>query len=298
MEARGTQHNEASFAPTPRAFAWFNLNLLNYCFYVLLILVFVLVANPLDKLLILLAFAAAWLVSYLSFLARLLTLNGMRSAVLIGTLTLGLGGIEYTSYLLFFFLSSNIAGFIFSKPGADGHRPLVERRSADQVWANSFWFISGLVLFFIFGYWSLAVAAIAAAATATADTWATVVGSSAKSGKAHLITTFKEVPQGTDGAVSLKGTLGGVFAALLFAVISYQFQSALALQVAVIVFFSGFLGCLFDSYFGAYFQHGGRKLRFLGVEIQPGNHLVNFMATGSSALLAFTLYNILIYALV
>ncbi|MCC5933790.1 MAG: DUF92 domain-containing protein [Candidatus Cyclonatronum sp.] len=291
-------HIQATNGTAVRSFAWFNINLLNYCFYVLLILVFVVVANPLDKLLILLAFAAAWLISYLSFLMRLLSLDGMRAAVLIGTLTLGLGGVEYTAYLLFFFVSSNIAGFIFSKPAADGNRPLVERRTAEQVWANSFWFISGLVVFFISGYWSFAVAAAAAAATATSDTWATVIGSSAKAEKVNLITTFKKVPKGTDGGISFKGTMGGFIAALLFGLLSFQFQSALGLQVAAIVFISGFSGCLFDSYFGAYFQHGSRKLRFLGVVIQPGNHLVNFMATGSSALLAFTLYNILIYALV
>lgn len=288
----------ASYAPIQRGFAWFNINLLNYCFYVLLILVFVLVANPLDKLLILLALGAAWLVSYISFLMRLLTLDGMRASVLVGTLTLGLGGLEYTSYLIFFFVSSNITGFIFSKPAENGLRPLVERRTAEQVWANSFWFITGLILFFITGYWSVAVGAIAAAATATSDTWATVVGSSSKATDAILITNRKKVPKGTDGAISLKGTAGGLMAALLFAVLAFQFQSALALQVAAIVFISGFSGCLFDSYFGAFFQHGRRKLHLPGVVIQPGNHLVNFMATGSSALLAFTLYNILIYALV
>ncbi|AXJ02126.1 TIGR00297 family protein [Cyclonatronum proteinivorum] len=290
--------NQLTYAAGQRMFAWFNLNLLNYCFYVLLILIFVLVASPVDKLLILLALGAAWIVSYFSFLLRLLSLDGMRSAVLVGTITLGLGGIEYTAYLLFFFVSSNIAGFIFSKPNLESRHPLVERRSAEQVWANSFWFITGLLLFYITGYWSLAIAGIAASATATADTWATVAGSAAKSDKAKLITTFESVPKGTDGGISLKGTLGGLFAAILFAVLSYQFQGALALQIAAIIFISGFLGCLFDSYFGAYFQHGARSPRISGVAIQPGNNLVNFMATGCSALLAFTLYNILIYALV
>ena len=35
--------------------------------------------------------------------------------------------------------------------------------------------------------------------------------------RAYLITTFKEVPRGTEGAVSLEGTAAGMLAALGFA---------------------------------------------------------------------------------
>ena len=42
--------------------------------------------------------------------------------------------------------------------------------------------------------------------------------------RAYLITTLKEVPRGTEGAVSLEGTAAGIAAAALFSGIAFALQ--------------------------------------------------------------------------
>ncbi len=278
---------------------FFNLRLLNYGFYLFLIVVFVLVAGPLDKFFILLALLASILASYAAFILRLLSLDGMRTAVVVGSITLGVGGLEYAVYLLFFFFSSNLLGLLFQgdEPGP-ASTGLVERRTSDQVWANSFWFVLFLMLFYITGYWSFAAASAAAVAVATSDTWATIIGTSSPSAHVRLVYPLKKVPKGTDGGVSVRGLAGGLVGAVSVGLLVWWFQGGYGFQTALIVAVSGFSGCLIDSYFGALFQHASKSISFFGFTIRPGNHLVNFMAAGAGALLAMILYNIFIYALV
>ncbi len=279
---------------------FFNLRLLNYSFYLFLIVVFVVIAGPLDKVFILLALLASILASYAAFVLRLLSLDGMRTAVIVGTISLGVGGLEYAVYLLFFFFSSNLLGLLVS--GDDGIHPassgLVERRTAEQVWSNSFWFVLFLMLFYTTGYWSFAAASAAAVAVATSDTWATITGSSSTLQNVRLISTGERVAKGTDGGITLRGVVGGVAGALAIAILVWWFHSAYAVPMALIVAASGFSGCLIDSYFGARFQYASGSFTFFGYTIRPGNHLVNFMATGAGALIAMILYNIYFYALV
>ncbi len=84
------------------------------------------------------------------------------------------------------------------------------RRGAKHAWANA----GAPVLFALLAAgtgdpapWVLALAA--ALATATADTLGSEIGQ-AFGRRTFLVTTFRPVPRGTDGAVSLEGTLAGI----------------------------------------------------------------------------------------
>ncbi|MFW6348657.1 MAG: DUF92 domain-containing protein, partial [Cyclonatronaceae bacterium] len=247
-----------------------------------------------DKIPLVIAFIAAFSFSYIAFFMRWLTLDGMQSAVVVGTITLGLGGAAFTSYLLLFFLSSNLLGLIV-RPKAKAAVEVSERRTANQVWANAFWFCLFLILFEITGFWACAAASVAAMAVAIADTWATVIGSSSRKKWIRLISSGEQVPQGTDGAVSLPGTLGALAGAGLMAGLSIFFQTSYGLFFAAVVGISGFSGCMIDSYFGARFQYFKKHLSLFGFRLMPQNDLVNFMATGAGALMALFLYYFLFY---
>lgn len=271
-----------------------NIRLLNYLFYFFLILYFVLSAGPFDKIQLLVAFLASSLFSYIAFIMRWLTLDGMRAAAVVGTLTLGLGGAAFTSYLLLFFMSSNLLGMLL-KPDTEEAIEVSERRTAQQVWANAFWFCLFLIGFQLTGLWAFAAGSVAAMAVAMADTWATVIGSTSRKEQLRLIYPSLQVPRGTDGAISLPGTLGALAGAGLMAGLSMFFQTSYGLLFAFVTAISGFSGCLIDSYFGARFQYLKKQFTFFGLRLMPENNLVNFMATGAGALFAFFLYHLLFY---
>jgi uncharacterized protein (TIGR00297 family) len=71
-------------------------------------------------------------------------------------------------------------------------------------------------------YWVglLTLAYVASMATKLSDTCASEVGK-AYGKTTYLITTFRSVPKGTEGAVSLEGTIAGVVGSLLLAAIGY-----------------------------------------------------------------------------
>ena len=107
---------------------------------------------------------------------------------------------------------------------------------------------------------------IAALAEAAADTVSSEVGQ-AIGGPAWLITTFRRVPAGKDGGVSVAGTLAGVAAAGVV-VMAGSLHHALWPHKGV-VFAAACAGLVFDSVLGATVEEWGWL----------GNDLVNFSAT-------------------
>jgi uncharacterized protein (TIGR00297 family) len=114
----------------------------------------------------------------------------------------------------------------------------------------------------------------AAFATAAADTASSEIGQ-LLGRRTFLITTFRPVPRGTEGAVSLEGTLAGIFASLLVAALGasvglYGWSGVVPVVVAA------FIGTTFESVVGAALE----KRQLLD------NEALNFLNTLVGALVA------------
>ncbi|MFP4116116.1 MAG: DUF92 domain-containing protein [Candidatus Aenigmatarchaeota archaeon] len=109
-----------------------------------------------------------------------------------------------------------------------------------------------------------------AVSTAMADTLASEIG--VTSDKAWLITTRERVVPGTEGAISLLGTLSSLLGSGTIAILSYFIFGVNPLAT----FLAGFLGCQIDSILGALFERDGSLTK----------SQVNLIATFSGGLLA------------
>ena len=122
------------------------------------------------------------------------------------------------------------------------------------------------------------VLALAALAEAAADTGSSEIGM-AFPGKTILITTLKPVSPGTDGGVSLFGTVAAVLGAAavaIVAVVSHMVPAAAAIPIIT----AGFLGTLVDSFLGSVFERRGKL----------DNDLVNLFSTAATVGIAWLLF--------
>jgi uncharacterized protein (TIGR00297 family) len=99
--------------------------------------------------------------------------------------------------------------------------------------------------------------AVAVLCEAAADTCASEVGK-AFGGKTRLITTWREVPPGTDGAVSWAGLASGFAAAVAVSVLADYIGVFPSISDDVLIApMAGFGACLLDSVLGATMQRRG-----------------------------------------
>jgi uncharacterized protein (TIGR00297 family) len=119
-----------------------------------------------------------------------------------------------------------------------------------------------------------ALAFAGAFATAAADTASSEIGQ-LLGRRTFLITTFRPVPRGTEGAVSLEGTLAGVFASLLIAALGAALGLFSWKGVPAVVL-AAFVGTTFESLVGAALE----KRQLLD------NEALNFLNTLVGALVA------------
>jgi uncharacterized protein (TIGR00297 family) len=118
------------------------------------------------------------------------------------------------------------------------------------------------------------VAMIAAMAEATADTVSSELGQ-VLGGEPRLVTTWRRVPAGTDGAVSLAGTLSGCVAAAVIVLVAFAVLP-MTRAAAVIAFAAAIAGLFIDSLLGAIPERQGWL----------NNDAVNALSTLAAALLA------------
>lgn len=120
-----------------------------------------------------------------------------------------------------------------------------------------------------------AAAFVATLGAAFADTAESEVGQ-LYGGTPRLITTLAKAPPGTDGAVSLPGTLAGIVAAGLTAALGLAVGLVGGSGVAVSVVAAAFLGTVADSFVGAFAP-------------QVGNEATNVVCTLAAAALILLL---------
>ena len=115
--------------------------------------------------------------------------------------------------------------------------------------------------------WPGPILLLAALCEATADTLASEMGQ-AFGGVPILLTTLRRVPAGTDGAVTVLGTVSGIVGAGVVAVAGW-FALGLGWRACLIALLSGVAGLFFDTLLGATVERAGWL----------GNDLVNFTST-------------------
>lgn len=149
-------------------------------------------------------------------------------------------------------------------------------RNARQVLANLAVAAVGAALFGATGNRVWLLVAAAALAEAATDTVASEIGQSS-SRTAFLITTWIPVPAGTDGGITLSGTLAGAAAGLVVIAIAV-FGRMIPATHFWIPAVAGFSGMLLDSALGATLQRRGWM----------SNEAVNLSGTLAAAALAYT----------
>ena len=145
-----------------------------------------------------------------------LSASGALGAVLVGTLTFGVGGLIPAILLILFFVSSSA----LSRLGKARKRAVAaafakgSRRDLGQVLANGSIAAALSVAFGMTGQPLWLAGVVGALAAVNADTWATELGVLAGH-RPRLITTGQPVDPGTSGGVSLEGTLASAAGATL-----------------------------------------------------------------------------------
>jgi len=200
----------------------------------------------------LLGLVLAGVAGFLSYHLKFLTLSGAIAAVIIGTLVFGGGGLPWAIPLLVFFFSSSILSGLRSPADTFNVFEKSSRRDAWQVVANGGAGAMLVVASFLHNVEGLYVAYLGSLAAVTADTWATEIGMRTE-GKTVSLISFRPVPPGTSGGVSLVGTLSGIFGALVLSLSVLWYMQRPA-QFLVIFVVSGFVGSMIDSILGATIQ--------------------------------------------
>jgi uncharacterized protein (TIGR00297 family) len=121
------------------------------------------------------------------------------------------------------------------------------------------------------------VATLAALAEAATDTVASEVGQY-RGSRARMITTWEPVPAGTDGGITIVGSIAGLASGLVIAMIGSVGGMISPAQIWIPVA-AGFAGMLIDSVLGATLQRRG----------WISNQGVNFVGTLVAAALAYAI---------
>lgn len=203
----------------------------------------------------------AFLLALFSIKVKFLNNSGATATFLLGTTIFGIGGMAWTVPLLTFYLLSSVLSKLGKKRKAKFDLVFEKgsQRDAGQVYANGgiAWIL--MVVFSLTNDPAIFFAYLGTLAAVQADTWATEIGTMWPNPKARLVTTFREVPVGTSGGVSVPGTsgafLGSLFICASAMIVDVRWMSEFGLvQSFLLIGFSGLLASLVDSFFGATVQ--------------------------------------------
>lgn len=222
---------------------------------------------------------------YFAFRSKTADLSGLFSAALVGIILLVFAAPQgpqwFLIMLVFFILGSAATKYKFEykkrigveqgKGGARGYR---------NVFANGIIAAAAAVLFGVFQQPLFVVMYVGCVASAAADTLASEIG--VTGGIPRMITTFKQVPIGTNGGITVTGETVALLGGFIVSVVALLLQ-VITPQMMAICTLAGFVGTNLDSVIGATLENKG----FLG------NAGTNLLATLGGGLFAVILYLIL-----
>jgi uncharacterized protein (TIGR00297 family) len=209
-------------------------------------------------------------------------LSGLVHGVLLGSALWVLAGAGAFLMLLLFFVIGTAAtklGYATKKREGTAQEK-GGRRGAPHAWANTGAGVLFALLLAGSGDAAFGVAVAAAFATATSDTLGSEIGQ-AFGRRTFLISTFRPVPRGTEGAVSLEGTLAGVAGSALVGLAAWGAGLVSPLGVAAVVV-AAFVGTTLESYLGALLERAA----------MIDNEAQNFLNTLAGGLVAVLLVKV------
>ncbi|GAX77260.1 hypothetical protein CEUSTIGMA_g4706.t1 [Chlamydomonas eustigma] len=210
-----------------------------------------------------------------------LTVPGVANAWLLGASVwsaFGAGG--YLLLCLYFILGTLVTKVKLKQKQAEG---IAEARSGlrgpGSVWGSGSAAAACALLSIMSDDPSLwQVGFVASICSKLSDTFSSEIGK-AYGKTTYLVTTFELVPRGTEGAVSLEGTLAGIVAAFLFAAVAIALGQV-TVGESLVVGFAAVAANTFESYLGASVQG---RLSWLT------NDLVNVLQITLAAIIAICL---------
>jgi uncharacterized protein (TIGR00297 family) len=215
---------------------------------------------------------------------KLLTPAGHAHAWLLGVILWAtLGWQAYLVMMLYFLVGSGVTRIGMAAKEAAG---IAEKRSGargpENVWGSAATAVICALLAYFLGGSSLLplliLGYVASIATKLSDTSASEVGK-AYGRTTYLITTLQPVPRGTEGAVSLEGTLAGIGGSLVLTLFAY-WLGMITLIGIIICLLAAFVATNIESLIGATVQEKNAWLT---------NELVNFINTAIGAAVAIGL---------
>jgi len=236
---------------------------------------------PPEKMLVALAFS--FFLGLLAYRAKIADVSALLSAALLGVLIIVFSGLSWFLLLLtFFILGGGFTRYKYAYKESIGIAQAKDGiRSYENVFSNSTAALVLAVAYGVFHEHSLPIiyAYMGTVATATGDTLASEIGTTAK-GRPRMITTLKLSEPGADGAVSSLGEFAAIFGSAVIGLLAYMLGVSNDLLLSVLITTAGgFMGTNIDSLLGATLQKRG-MLSNSGV-----NFLATFAGAGVSAIL-------------
>jgi len=194
---------------------------------------------------------------YTSYHLRVADISGLFSGAMIGIILIVFADVRWFLIMLtFFIIGAGATRYRY----ADKERFGVAQehggvRGYFNVFANGLVATGGAILYGISGNLAFVALFMSSVASASADTAASEIGVTGKT--PYLITTFKPVPRGTNGGVTLRGEVAAILASIIVAAVAWAMGVADP-KLALVTLIAGFIGTNVDSLVGATLENSGR----------------------------------------
>ena len=230
-------------------------------------------------------------IAVVTYLGKMISRSGAIGGFIVGAIIYFFTGWQgYFVLVVFFVLGTLVTKVKYREKAEKGIAQEDEgRRGAKHAFANG---LAALILGVLAWWWDqndmpgtaaiLMAGYCGAFATALSDTASSEIGQ-AYGKTTILLTSFKRVAPGTEGAVSIEGTVAGIIASLILAVVAVALNVTTGWQGVVAVVLAAFIGNTLESVIGSTLE----KLPFIN------NEVTNFINTLIGAGAAMALFAIL-----